>query len=421
MASGAPSAVAVGELRLKTLWQSWKTIGLLVLILAFFREPLFLLSPRIWAEEGSLYLQDYLDKGLLDSLLSPQLGYYSLYNNLVIATSTQFLGLELVAVGTTLIAFAVMLFAILAPFYLASAYWSDGRVRFLLAFFSLIIGSAEIWLNTINVQFYLGLFASCLLLSNQRDLNAKLYWLTVAVLGIGALSGVTSVILLPFFLWKLRQVRRSGACLEVQRLQIYVFILGFGLVVQTVALMMGFSVEADRRFSTASIDNLPLGLARTWLYLFSGSSSAVSAFFGAVIGLLGLYSVWTLARARYLAIMVVYIGLVFTVLSVGMQGGGRYAYMPSVLVMLILLNGWSSMPSQVRGRVTIAVILLFAVYKLEFFFDTDRFYDHQWSRYADEIREIEAGTSTSIRLFPQWPETDWKVDIPSQHISRVRK
>ena len=58
-----------------------------MLLLIIIREPAYLTDPRIWAEEGSIYIQSYLDNGAVESLLMPHLGYYSFFNNFAIAIS----------------------------------------------------------------------------------------------------------------------------------------------------------------------------------------------------------------------------------------------------------------------------------------------------------------------------------------------
>lgn len=146
------------------------TIFLLLIII---REPAYLYAPRIWAEEGSIYIQSYLDHGALGSLFTPQLGYYSLFNNFAIALSLAVLDIQWVAYGTTYLSLTFALICTLAPFYLTSALWDSSVKKYLIVASSVVISTPEIWLNTINVQFYLGLFCCYLLLCDLQKMREK--------------------------------------------------------------------------------------------------------------------------------------------------------------------------------------------------------------------------------------------------------
>lgn len=53
--------------------------------LVVLREPAYLLAPRVWAEEGGIYAQAWLDAdGALAALFKPHLGYYSLVPTLAV-------------------------------------------------------------------------------------------------------------------------------------------------------------------------------------------------------------------------------------------------------------------------------------------------------------------------------------------------
>ena len=80
--------------------------NLLCISLAFFlilsRDIRFLTAPRIWAEEGTVYIQSFLKLPFYESLFSPHLGYYSFFNNYTAGISSALLPLNLVPWGTTL-------------------------------------------------------------------------------------------------------------------------------------------------------------------------------------------------------------------------------------------------------------------------------------------------------------------------------
>ena len=101
---------------------------LFVLILSYFREPLFFLEPRIWAEEGSTHFQSIFQYGLFGSLFKPHIGYFSFFNNYVSSLGLGIFGLDRVAYVTTYVSFLFIISVVITPFILPSKYW-DSRVN----------------------------------------------------------------------------------------------------------------------------------------------------------------------------------------------------------------------------------------------------------------------------------------------------
>lgn len=112
-----------------------------VLLLALLREPLFFLEPRIWAEEGTVHITSIFSSGIWTSLITPHLGYYSLFNNYVTAIGLGLFGLSGVAYVTTLFSLAIILMTVFAPMVLESKYWDTSAQKGVLIFFILLIGS----------------------------------------------------------------------------------------------------------------------------------------------------------------------------------------------------------------------------------------------------------------------------------------
>lgn len=115
-------------------------------LLVFFRDPAFFINPRIWAEEGSIYIQSYLDSGPIISFFSPHLGYYSFFNNIAVGLSMSALGLEFVAAGTTTFSLVIMSLALLSPLVLPSHYWNTERKNN----YYFVFGSSWRWTNMVE-------------------------------------------------------------------------------------------------------------------------------------------------------------------------------------------------------------------------------------------------------------------------------
>lgn len=145
----------------------WVVIA--IIILAVCREPLFFIHPRIWAEEGVIHINSFFINGLWGGLITPHLGYYSFFNNYVVAIGMTFFGLSGIAYVTTWMSFLVILLTVFSPLVLQSKFWDTDTKKILLIFFLLISGTAEIWLNTVNSQFYFCLFGALVYLSEPKE------------------------------------------------------------------------------------------------------------------------------------------------------------------------------------------------------------------------------------------------------------
>jgi hypothetical protein len=185
-------------------------IGLLVL---FARTPHLLLQGRVVAEEGTTYLFYAWDATPLRALLAPHQGYYSLLDNLSALIAARVLPLSATALFFTWTAAAVQLLLL----YLAvecEAFRTP--LERWLALFALLLATpnVEIWLSLENCQWLLAVAAAIILISSTR----RLFLLRSATLALGALSGVTTMPLIPLFwlkAWRERSRRAVVFALSV--------------------------------------------------------------------------------------------------------------------------------------------------------------------------------------------------------------
>ena len=162
------------------------------------RAPLLLRQPRIWAEEGTVYLAYAFANPAWKALVAPHQGYYHLYANL--ATLVALLApMRQAALVTTLLAFAAQALPLAVVLWGRSRLWPS-LPRQLLAVTVILLtpSSGECWLNTINSQFYLALTAA-LLLVEEPPRSAARRWIHRAILGLAVLSGPVTAFLAPLF------------------------------------------------------------------------------------------------------------------------------------------------------------------------------------------------------------------------------
>ena len=404
---------------LKIVYKKFQKIEILffliILALIFFRDISFFFQPRIWAEEGTVHLSSVVSNGYFQSLFIPHLGYFSFFNNFIASVGLYLGGLSNVAYFTTLASALVTLIVVLSPFYLPSEYWRSNREKFLISTFSLLIGSAEIWMNTINAQFFFGLFSCMLYMSNVDKIKSGIFWGIVFILINAVLTGVTSVILLPFFIF--RYILSSTRSI---RERVIFYCLAFGFFVQVLSLILSKPTTLGR-LSLENFVNFPYGVFNnliSFLRLVETENSYPKA---AILFLLMFLLLFSKRRA-FVAVpllMALYISVVFAFLALGMHGGGRYGYIPSVLIFVYLLNVDLSHIRLLNSLKIMSAVFLVCICAPGFF-QTERYYQADWITFSpDNARELSPGV-LEMKLFPQWNGTNWRLVISSEDFERLR-
>ena len=181
----------------------------LVLLLAgaflVLRAPRVLLEGRFWAEEGTVYFAAARGDGL-GSLLRPHQGYLNLAANAAAAVAAlPIFPLEAAARVTVV---AALLLQLLPPLLLLTrrAAWLPGPGARLsaVALYLLARPSNEVWLNTANSQFVLGVAAAILLATESSRAGRGP---TLTLVGFAGLSGVPANLLFPLFWFEARRTR----------------------------------------------------------------------------------------------------------------------------------------------------------------------------------------------------------------------
>ncbi len=398
----------------KRRWLPHAVIALLAVYHGVTRSPIFLMEPRIWAEEGSVYIQAFLDGGFAGSLFAPHLGYYSLVPNLTTAASVSAFGLKWAAYGTTYVSLAVTLLCVLAPLYLPSDYWRRSISKFLLTLAGIFMSSVEIWLNTIGAQFYLGLFSCYLLLTDFSRLGAAAYRFSMGMLAAAVLTGVTSAVLFPFFLYRAYLAPEAAELGRAarRRLRTVCAVVGAGLAVQLAAFAFG-GADGVSRLALENLGNLPEGFFRTVFYSVHGHETLISAMFGLLVVAVVGWAVVKARETRLVALLIVWLGLAFALLSIDMAGGGRYSLAPAVLTLICILNVRPPRPLEV-AIAAFPVFCLFALYKGVFLIDTRGVYDPEWGSFAEEYETSRRRGLDHIEVYPKGAGAPWRITLPRQ-------
>lgn len=304
-----------------------------------------MLEGRFWGEEGTIYFLDALVHGLY-SFGNAHLGYYSLWNKIAAYAAT-FVPLENSPLVTVYFAFLIQ-YAIILIAWKSDIFQTVFQKLAAIAVMFLAFPSNELWMNTINSQFYFALGTAIILASGTASFQplARRSFLLMA-----GLTGAVSLFLVPFFaLRAILQRDRSRAvdtgvlvgCGLIQGLT-YVLTIrdrsmtpDVGMALADTGIYLGFMPYAGIPVTNAVLQGLQ---AMPW--------SAIS--FGLLCLAIGLGIAWIacrqVAKAWWLALSAIWLcvlchlgaigGLPLETLSPTMAG--RYGYASVALFGLMLV------------------------------------------------------------------------------------
>jgi hypothetical protein len=409
----------------------WLPIVVAVVSAVLLRFPHWLFAPRLWAEEGSVYLASAAACPWWLALVQPHQGYYSFAPNFAAVIAWNLLPLEAAPRVTFFLSFLLQL----APLVVLLSSGIQALQRPLKMFFALVLvlvamPSEEIWLNTTGSPFFLAL-STAIVLATSNNPGIGRWWRRL-VIGAGALSGLPSVVLAPLFVWR--------ATLEKDRERwLQTGLLCVGGVVQGVAMAFPSAATASRAqnltpdqgldfmtflgtvfakqvllpFLGADLTDriaVPLGVA-----LSTHTLRAAGGLLVAVVGVGAWLAVLLAVRAarssqgRWLILASVVLLLVSFVGSlesrfpyVSAVGGGRYFYAPNALLSLALAA--SAVRASRRVRVAVMMVLTWIAVVGAVEFTRPREVFRTGPDWSSEVRRWRAD--------PQWTPTIWPAGWP---------
>lgn len=391
---------------------------LLLFIGAFARCPPILLHGRIWAEESIVFLATGWNHPFLQVLLAPHFGYYSVWDNLLAAIATHWLPLQFAAL---LFSWSAVLILLLTGYFIYRAEFLITRSAKTLGVLTLLFcaPSYEVWINLINSEFYFGIWAAVILLSDP----SKLILQRNLALAVAALSGPLTTILAPLFILRALIRRRRGELTQA-------------IVVSTLSLVQ-IAVAATTSMANRNAQFNPLALGpvlfnkeivllfldrrvaywNTFLlrdHLHFSTATQVTT----LVAFVAAYAILlTVFRKQYAALCLLLVALWLALIEAGLALNGglshvqpgtgeRYAYTPNLLIEMALLVAATA--ASVNARRIVARVLLglaflsgFADY-LAFPLRVKAYY--QGAPWRQEVIRWQKDPSTPLHTLPAtWP------------------
>lgn len=396
----------------------------------FMRETAFFFAPRLWAEEGTQYFAyayRYAHSELwYRGILNVQRGYFSLWPNLATTLAANFIPLEQAPLVTTLLALVIQVIPVGLVLWSKVEIWQSFPRKIAgIAVFLFIPLSGEIWLNTINSQFYFALIA-VLVLIEPGNVTGLRKWSYRILLLLAGLTGPVTCILSPLFIfvavWEKKRERAVQAAILSLCAIIQLALLGmFGqsdkIVTLRFADLNGVSLIYAVWTQSIGLVMGGLDLMREWaqrVELIRSQSDVMYLFLA--LGLLVVESafLWLastgLAVREKLILLGSYLLLIFFSFAGALSQdksalivpgvGGRYFWVPNILLCCLLIANVFSAQHHKYRRGVFAVILLSALILGGLKYHDTLLIGQDWSNWKDEIKLWQADPAYKVKIWP---------------------
>ena len=402
-------------------WRSGLVLLLAATALVVVRAPVLLVHPRLWAEEGSIYLATALVLPWWKALFALQKGYFSLLPNLATVLAARVFPLAWAAWVTTLFAFLLQLVPIAIVSLGQSKFWLSNLQRMLVIVALLCSwNSGEVWLNTINGQFWCLAICFFILLTDQQVTSRRQHGLLCVALFLCGINGVVSAFLLPLFVARAIAERN-------RRIAMQTLVLGAASLLQFVAVWLAVAAgtATGRLAGGQSQRFLEFVLVRGVLRGFVPPETAWGLMPNKywVTFLLALAAVFLATRVGWRGLAYLVGGFLLTavlslVFSVQQTPAPRYFFVPSVmLVMLLIANiDWQwprpSWLQAARCLVAAGVLVLFFRQTVpQYRSAMADLTNPAWPRWSAEVQKWQHDQRYHPKIYPCWEGKCWEIDL----------
>lgn len=382
---------------------------LFVFCIIFFRQMDFFLNPRFWAEEGNVYFFDAYINGF-SAIFHAHQNYFSIVPNVSTYIST-LLPLEYAPLSTLFFSTMVMLIpAFLIVF---------SKSKYLAGFFTKIIAiliiyfvsnTEEVWLNTINSQFWFLIVMFVVLVDDKNNLSKIKYSVFLLIALVSGLSGVPANLIAPVFL--------AFFILNKSKLDISIFLILF--FTSLIQLFFILSTSGDINRFTLDLLKIYAAIKASFVgftYSEFSFASEVSFFYALILSAIMVFLL--INKDNYIKVLcclsiVVFGSIIMTFTSLDMIGGGRYffpiavIYIYTIFYFLRTCSYGYKINSILYVYIFSALLFGFKNYPVKLGFT----YHPDWYKWADEVKKFEQGEQDFIYLYPQWDLAPWKIYLP---------
>ena len=394
------------------------------LILSFFRQPLYFSKPRIWAEDGTIYLNNAIDNSFWN-IFDPsntglsEINYYSFYTNFISHLSANIFPISYAAHVNT---YASFLFQILTCIVIYKSIYHLFKNKYICIFLALspiFLSSPEIWLSLISVQFWGSTGLIFILNAKKQNFSNLIYSFLAFFTGSG------SLFILPFFLLKVIKDKKKDFFLN------YISLIGITAFV--IQLKSFLESDADSlRFQIDFLKNLPRGLVSSFFPRFINTSNSYlpistdtiynpfTLFIIFLFILLACISIIICLKSEnhdqisYGLLMPIFsYWLLSTISSMNMAGGERYGLPVYCGLTFVILLAFEYQKNKVLNLILVFIFSFIYILRIPVYFDTFKFYDPSWLNWKEQVEERTLSEAYVVKVFPQWKNfPSWELSLP---------
>lgn len=410
-----------------------------ILVLMIIRQPVRFVEPRFWCEEGAVFFSYAFHHNWIETLLMPYIGYYSLLNNLVSAIAVLF-PLEYAPFVTIYTSLIVQIIPCAIVIFGNSPFWDTFAKKLIIAVGITILTFDRMWLTSTYIHFNLAVITFLILLENSDVQKTSSKYFYRSLLVIAGLTGTVSCFLTPVYF--LKALRTKGKESLIQTI-----ILSLSSLVQ-IAVLVSLYLRADpslnTRFVKFGIEGLTNIINFQFITPFLGRGLLEHNFFAEINKSFYMYTLprfgvsslswpplsemivgstififfvylfirsWNLKGKQLIIYSFLLVFVLSSVSSVHMAGGPRYAYAPSVTLLIFLVaelysdqvNRWK------RGLVGILITLMLFFNLYEFREGMD-YAGPNWKEQVGLWRQYN-GYGYSLKIWPYFGNEKWEMQL----------
>jgi hypothetical protein len=370
-----------------------------------FRHVDFFLYPRIYAEEGTVYLHDAYLNGFL-SVFHTHLGYYSFIPSFATSLST-FFPLEYAAVVTTFLALVIQVIPFIL-IYINNSDLLDTPLKKLIGSSVVLFTThtPEIWLNTITSQFHFVIILFLILIDRKSNISKRKTIFYYILTLIGGFSGIPANILFPIFFYEYIKTK--------EKMNLYLsLILFFTSIVQIYFILTADSI---RTFEYINPDLLKIIVIDTFQYpiLYSHKIGIWSLFI--ILPLIYIFIKYLIKKEYFITFFgaSILLSVIMISTSLNMDGGGRYSYAPSVIFIFGLLYAVLDKTLKRNIRIILSLFIIISLLRgiILFPIQDGSADSKKWKRWKNEVILYKKGKIDTITIYPQNKSHYWTLTLP---------
>jgi hypothetical protein len=303
--------------------------GILIIIL---REPALLFSPRIWAEEGTIFYAFARHHSVWDIFITVHVGYLTLFNSLVSLLQAKMVSVENAAMISTYMGFLVQIIPVYIISFTKNIFWDNPIKKIICVSIIIFAMPLELWLNTTNSHFIFGLITLLILIISTEGLSVFQKSFFRILLFIGGLTGPASMFFTPVFILKAYRDKNKEKYIQVAIL-ILCSVIQACIIIYCILYNNTYHrlshYDLNKTILAFFIDNFALNVFI--------STSPFKYYLSMCIALFFIYLfAKNIKKFDYLIFVLsfLFVSVLSTLGSLNMAGAPRYSYIPTCILLI---------------------------------------------------------------------------------------